>query len=46
MRIAAAGSEQETARGRQPGAAGRTKHRMWRVDAERGRAKVDERRAA
>ena len=46
MQIAAAGSGQGTARACQSGAAGRMKHRMWRVDAELGRAKVDERRAA
>jgi hypothetical protein len=44
--IAAAGSEQETARACQSGAAGRTKHRMWRADAGLGRAKADGRRAA
>ena len=38
--IAAEGSGQETARACQPGAAGHTKPRMWRVDAELGRAKV------
>ena len=46
MQIAVVGSEQETARACQSGAAGRTKHRMWRVDDGHERAKVDGRRAA
>ena len=46
MQIAAAGSGQGTARACQSGAAGRMKHRMWRVDAELGRARVDGRMVA
>jgi hypothetical protein len=46
MQIEVAGSERETARACQPGAAERTKHRTWRADAGFGRAKAVGRRAA
>jgi hypothetical protein len=46
MQIAAGGGAREIARACRPGAAERTKHRMWRADAGIGRAKADGRKAA